>query len=226
MAILNNDFFSLIGFKKRPKAPWGKYYSKKDMLYEIPNISLYDYIYSKHFKFMDNIAMEYYGNKVTYNELYEQIDLCAKAFKNQGIRKGDVVTILSANLMESIYIIFALNKIGAVANVVHPLSAENEIKEALHRYSSVMLVAMDVCYSKIKEYINPYVIGGYCLVLVCMILMVFAYIGLPFKYGAVLESIVYFYVMIMSRFFLHERLSLKRVVGNLIIVCGVAIFSF
>lgn len=79
---------------------------------------------------------------------------------------------------------------------------------------------------KIKEYINPYVIGGYCLVLVCIILMVFAYIGLPFKYGAVLESLVYFYVMIMSRIFLHERLTLKRVVGNLIIVCGVAIFSF
>ena len=154
MALLNNDFFRLIGFKKRPKSPWDKYYGKKNMFYTIPNCSVYDYIYKKHFKYKDNIAMEYYGTKITYNELFRQIDICARAFKSQGIKKGDVVTILSANLVESIYVIFALNKIGAVANVVHPLSAENEIKEALDRYSSVMLVAMDICYTKIKELVK------------------------------------------------------------------------
>ena len=154
MALLNNDFFRLIGFKKRPKSPWDKYYGKKNMFYTIPNCSVYDYIYKKHFKYKDNIAMEYYGTKITYNEFFRQIDICARAFKSQGIKKGDVVTILSANLVESIYVIFALNKIGAVANVVHPLSAENEIKEALDRYSSVMLVAMDICYTKIKELVK------------------------------------------------------------------------
>ena len=154
MAILHNDFFRLIGFKKRPKSPWDKYYGKKNMFYTIPNMSVYEYIYNKHYKYKDNIAMEYYGTNVTYTELYHQIDICARAFRSQGVRKGDVVTILSANLVESIYVIFALNKIGAVANIVHPLSAENEIKEALIRYSSVMLVAMDICYEKIKSFIN------------------------------------------------------------------------
>ena len=154
MAFLNNNFFRLIGFKKRPKSPWDKYYGKKNMFYIVPNMSVYEYIYNKHFKYKDNIAMEYYGTKITYREMFSQIDKCARAFKSQGIKMGDVVTILSANLVESIYVIFALNKIGAVANVVHPLSAENEIKEALDRYSSVMLVAMDICYTKIKELVK------------------------------------------------------------------------
>ena len=68
-----------------------------------------------------------------------------------GIRKGDRVALLLPNLPESTIIIYALNKIGAVANVVHPLSSENEIKEALQRYSSVILVAMDITYKKIKN---------------------------------------------------------------------------
>ena len=54
--------------------------------------------------------------------------------------------------------------------------------------------------NKYKEYINIHVIAGYTLVLVCMALMILAYKGLPFKYGAAMESLVYFYVMILSHF--------------------------
>ena len=154
MAILNNNFFRLIGFKKRPKAPWGKYYGYKNMIFTVPNISIYDYLYDKHLNFEDNIALDYYGLKLTYRDFFEKIDSVAKAFLSYGIKKGDIVTLLSANIPEALYVIYGLNKIGAVANIVHPLSAENEIKEALDRYSSVMLVAMDICYSKIKNIIK------------------------------------------------------------------------
>ena len=79
--------------------------------------------------------------------------------------------------------------------------------------------------SAIKEYLNLYVILGYGITFMCMILMVIAYKGLPFKYGAIIESLVYFYVMILGRIFFKEKLTVKRIVGNLIIVCGVAVFS-
>ena len=154
MAILNNNFFSLIGFKKRPKAPWAKYYGLKNTIFEVPNISIYQYLYDKHLEHKDNIALDYYGLNLTYRDFFKNVDLVANSFLSLGIRKGDVITILSANIPEALYVIYGLNKIGAVANVVHPLSAENEIKEALERYSSVMLVAMDICYSKIKSFIR------------------------------------------------------------------------
>lgn len=79
--------------------------------------------------------------------------------------------------------------------------------------------------NKIRDYLNIYVISGYGITFICMILMVLAYRELPFKYGTVLESLVYFYVMILSRIFFKEKLTLKRVIGNLIIVCGVIVFS-
>ena len=109
MAILNNSFFSLIGFKKRPKAPWAKYYGRKNLIFEVPNISIYEFIYKKHFEHEDHIAIEYYGRKYNYTGLFNEIDKCTKALKSYGIRKGDVITILSANIPEALFFIFAIN---------------------------------------------------------------------------------------------------------------------
>ncbi len=79
--------------------------------------------------------------------------------------------------------------------------------------------------SKIREYVNPYVISGYALTFTCMFVMIYAYRGIEFKLGAVLESLVYFYVMVLGKIFFNERLTVKRIVGNLLIVLGVAVFS-
>lgn len=75
------------------------------------------------------------------------------------------------------------------------------------------------------EYLNLYVLGGYAVLGLCMLLTVVAYRGILFKYGAVLESLVYLYIMILSRVFLKEKLTRKKVLGNMIIVAGVIIFS-
>ena len=80
--------------------------------------------------------------------------------------------------------------------------------------------------SKIKEYLNPYVISAYGITFICMVLMIIAYKGMPFKYGAVIESLGYLYIMILGRIFFGEKLTAKRVIGNLIIVCGVVVFNF
>ena len=79
--------------------------------------------------------------------------------------------------------------------------------------------------SVIQEYLNPYVICAYGITFLCMILMVIAYRGLPYKLGAILESLIYLYIMILGKVILNEKLTVKRITGNLIIICGVAIFS-
>ena len=156
MSILDMKFWSLIGLKKKPKARWSKYYSKKEMNIDVPNISIYQLLKNKSLEnnYKDNIAIEYFATKMTFQDFFRNIDKCARAFRSQGVRRGDVVTILSANIPEAIISFYALNKIGAVANMIHPLSAENEIKEALQRYSTAMLVAMDITYSKIKNILD------------------------------------------------------------------------
>lgn len=154
MGILDMKFFKFLGFKHKPKAPWKKYYSKKEMEINPPNVSIHELNRMRSEKWHDKTAISYFGTKYTYDEFHEEIDKAARAFRSQGIRKGDIVSILSANVPEALFAFYGLNKIGAVANMLHPLLSENEIKQALQNYSTVMLVAMDITYSKLKNIID------------------------------------------------------------------------
>ena len=71
-----------------------------------------------------------------------------------GIKKYDIVSIVSANIPEAVISIYALNKIGAVANLLHPLLSENEIKDALIMYKTKYLMAMDINLNKVNKIIN------------------------------------------------------------------------
>ena len=156
MGIMDMKFFKFLGFKSKPKSPWDKFYKKSDMDITSPNKSLYRFLKDKADAegYNENIAITYFGTKKKYKDFFTEINIAAKAFKSQGIRENDVVTILSANVPEALVSFYALNKIGAIANILHPLLSENEIKNALQTYSTVMLIAIDICYSKIKNIIN------------------------------------------------------------------------
>lgn len=97
----------------------------------------------------------------------------------------------------------------------------------LSAFSQILLKksAMKKKESVIKEYINPYVIIGYAITAVCMVLTMFGFRGVPFKYGAVLESLIYIYIMILSKLILKEKLTKRKILGNIIIVIGVIVFS-
>ena len=156
MKITDMKLFNFLGFKTKPKAPWQKYYKKSDMNITPPNKSIYRFFKdnAEENNYDNNIAITYFNTKKTYKEFQKEINIAAKAFKSQGIRKNDVVTILSANIPEALISFYALNKIGAIVNILHPLLSENEIKQALNNYSTVMLLAMDICYNKIKKIIE------------------------------------------------------------------------
>ena len=148
------NFFRFFGLKKKPKAPWSKYYHKKDMDLRVPDVSLYDHFHNNLRNYPNKIAYDYYGTKVTYENLDKKIEECARAFLNYGIRKNDVVTICMPNTPEGVIAFLALNKIGAISNMIHPLSSENEIKNILIETGSVMLVLIDIDYCKVKNIIE------------------------------------------------------------------------
>ena len=104
--------------------------------------------------YIENTAIEYFGVKISYRQFLADVDRCARAFKSIGVRKGDVVSIISGNIPEALISFYALNKIGAVSNMMHPLLSENEIKDNLNKYSSVIVVAMDISYIKLKNIIK------------------------------------------------------------------------
>lgn len=150
MKIFNNE---LETFTKNKNRSWNKFYENVKCP-KVPEGSLYQFLEEQSGKMYGEIAINYFGRLITYRELFREIDLCAKAFKATGIRENDVVSICMANTPEAVIAFYALSKIGAVANMIHPLSAEQEIKESLIATKSVMLVTINLAYKNIKNIIE------------------------------------------------------------------------
>ena len=152
MKIFNNE---LETFTKNKNRSWNKFYENAKCP-KVPEGSLYQFLEEQSGKMYGEIAINYFGRLITYRELFREIDLCAKAFKATGIRENDVVSICMANTPEAVIAFYALSKIGAVANMIHPLSAEQEIKESLIATKSVMLVTINLAYKNIIEETDVY----------------------------------------------------------------------
>ena len=144
-------------FKKKKDIlnyPWEKYYKPEDRSIEVPDISIYDYFEKSSFNRMDEIALNYFGVKMSFKELIDNIDLCSKAFRCYGVRSGDVISICMPNTPEALISFYAANKIGAIVNFIHPLSSEDEIKDTLIKTKSVFLIAINICYDKIVNILD------------------------------------------------------------------------
>lgn len=79
--------------------------------------------------------------------------------------------------------------------------------------------------SIIREYLNPRVIGAYFMFFVSTLLTMYAYTGVPLTLGALIEAVGYIYIPVLSFLFLHEKITLRSVVGSLLIICGIIIYN-
>lgn len=133
---------------------WLKWYSEDDLNTVMPEETIYTYMYKQNKDHLNDIAIDYFGTKLTYKKFFEEINKCAKSFKKNNIGKGDIVTICMPSTPETIISFYALNKIGAVANMVHPLSSENQIKEFINKVNSKMVIMIDSSFNKVKNIIK------------------------------------------------------------------------
>lgn len=116
--------------------------------------TMYDVVKSSAEKYPYNIAYSYYGTLSTYKKFLSDIDTCARAFKELGLKSGDVVTVCMPNTPEALISFYALNKLGIVANMTHPLSSENELKDFILESNSVAVVAIDLVWNKIADLVK------------------------------------------------------------------------
>ena len=114
----------------------------------MPECTVLQYIKNKNTNNLNGIALNYFGNKIIYREFFENIDKVAKAFYAMGIRKGDIVTIASMHTPEMIYMIYALNKIGAVANMVYLTLSASEIIEIIKNTDSKVFIYLAIVHEK------------------------------------------------------------------------------
>ena len=131
-------------------APWLKSYDGVPHNLEYPNYSMVQQLFTSVEKYPDMAAYSFFGCKKTFREFRAEIESCARGFLGCGIKKADRVTICMPNTPQAIISIYALNLMGAVANMVHPLSAEEELVSYINDSESVAVLTLDQFVQKLE----------------------------------------------------------------------------
>lgn len=142
-------------FKEEEKKPWYNLYGNNiPHTLEYPNGSMYDAFKKTALKYPYYRAYTYFGKKCNYTKLNKQIINIAKSLKYIGVKKGDKVTICMPNTPDAIIMFYAINAVGGIANMIHPLSSEKEIEFYLNKSKSKYILCLDMVYPKVEKIIE------------------------------------------------------------------------
>ena len=131
--------------------PWLKYFSQEDLEKELPERTLFEQLHASNDDYLDGTALSYYGAKITFGEMMKSIDLYAEAFSHAGVKKGDYVSFYTVTLPETIYSIYALNKIGAICNLIDVRTDPSHTKDFIAKANSTVLIALDLFVGGIAD---------------------------------------------------------------------------
>ena len=132
-------------------APWLNFYGNTPASLNYPRKTMCQMVLDTARRYPNNTAYIFMGKKTSYAQFAKRIDAAARGLYNLGIRRGDKVTICMANTPQALDCFYALNRIGAIPNMIHPLSAAKEIAFYLNFSKSKAILTLDQFYNKVAE---------------------------------------------------------------------------
>lgn len=138
--------------------PWLKYYSEEAINTPVPHKTVYECIYEINSKHPNDVSLMYFGRKITYKTVFENVERVKKAFIANGVKKGDRVIMFTSSTPELIYATLALCRIGAIANIINPVFTVEQIKERINETEAEVMLVLDQFYGKIQP-----ALGGLCI---------------------------------------------------------------
>lgn len=155
MGVVNQYINKLMNFLKidvvNPDKPWVKYYKNIPEHLNYDTGSIYDALNKTALMYPKNISCRYFGKEITFKGFMKRIDKYASALKQFDVVENECVTLCLPNTPEAFALFYAINKIGAIANIVHPLSSTADIERALKETNSEVLFVSDVSMPKAKD---------------------------------------------------------------------------
>ncbi|MBR3833724.1 MAG: acyl--CoA ligase [Lachnospiraceae bacterium] len=147
--------------------PWLKYYSQEAINAPIPQKTVFESIYEINSKHPDDVSLMYFGRKITYKTVFENVERVKKAFIANGVKKGDRVIMFTSATPELIYATLALCRIGAVANMINPLFTVEQIKDRINETDAEVMLVLDQLYGKIQPILKELCIKKTVVIPVC-----------------------------------------------------------
>jgi len=139
------------------KAPWLSNYGDIPTTLTYKTGTMWEAVLDVAKEYPDYYAYMFMGKTTTYKQFTVEVDTCAKALRAIGIKEGDKITICMPNCPQAVIMFYAVNVVGAIANMIHPLSSENEIAFYINDSKSVAAITLDQFYGKfaaIRDKIN------------------------------------------------------------------------
>ena len=130
--------------------PWLKYYDSPES-FKVPMCKNYDYIYQEAKKYGDNIAIEYFNVKITYNQIFDNVEKVAKSLKALNVQENEIVSVCLPNIPEVVYVYYAINRIGAVANMLDLRCNSSTLIQSCVEGNSKLLITLDMVLEKFLE---------------------------------------------------------------------------
>ena len=131
--------------------PWLRYYDQKYIDQALPECSAFDFVRTRNKDRLMSTAMEYYGRKFTYADLIVNVKKTAAAFRALGVKKGDIITVVSVMTPEVIYAFYAADRIGATLNLVDPRYSPEGIHDYIQEVRSRLLICLNVVYDRCEQ---------------------------------------------------------------------------
>ena len=153
MNVVESAEKALTGYPSIDK-PWLKYYSEEARNAKVPKCTIYEYLWENNKHCLNNTAINYYGRRISYQTMFEEIDRVAHAFMNLGVKVNDVVVIVAVTIPEIIYSIYALNRLGAISNVIDPRTSISGIRKYILEAHAKYVLSLDVLGVKMKQAID------------------------------------------------------------------------
>ncbi len=117
----------------------------------VPNCTIYRNIYERNKDYPEDIALSYYGNKISYRQLFSEVEECAKTLRLIGIKKGACVNLCTAGIPEAIYVVLACSRVGAIANFINPLFSAEQLIDRINDTEAEWLLVLDALYGRIRD---------------------------------------------------------------------------
>ena len=131
--------------------PWLKYYDQKFIDQTLPALSAFEYVCQRSKNHLNDTALEYYGRKFTYADLIVNVKKTAAALRGAGVKKGDIITVVSIMTPEVIALFYAADMMGATLNLVDPRYSVEGIREYIEEVDSHLLVCLNVVYERCRQ---------------------------------------------------------------------------
>lgn len=150
---MNLEGEQLTGYPSIDK-PWLNCYSEADKQITYPECSMYEYLRENSKNFLHLVAIEYYGVKIKYSQLFHKIDKVYHSLIAYGVKRGEIVSVCLPNIPEVVYAFYAINRLGAVANMLDPRSGAETLREQLEESESTLLVALEGVVPKFETILD------------------------------------------------------------------------